>query len=193
MIESVNAISAEGWGHLLKAFLPTTWSLALTDFAFFVMWPLLVLLGLVLYFKKHVAADGKGAWRACGVAWTKCFWFSMIAVGIAYFGARDVLTTNVSGVVSFAEEYRASLPGYEKGSDGEEGEDIEKAIAEKIRNPNVKAEADDPDDAPEYRVVRFFCQKYGYIHPFFFAVVDLLLLGWFFWPGFKMKKQGIKL
>ena len=187
MIESVNAISAEGWGHLLKAFLPTTWSLALTDFAFFVMWPLLVLLGLVLYFKKHVAADGKGAWRACGVAWTKCFWFSMIAVGIAYFGARDVLTTNVSGVVSFAEEYRASLPGYEKGARGE------KAIMEKIRNPNAKSAKRDYRNAPEYRVVHFFCRRYGYIHPFFFAVIDLLVLGWFFWPGFKMKKQGIKL
>ena len=191
MIESVNAISVEGWGHLLKAFLPTTWGLALTDFVLFVVWPLVVVLALVGLFKKFFLSgdksDGKGAWRACGAAWAKCFWISMLCVVVAYFVARDVLTTNVSGVVSFAEKYRASLPGYEKGARGEE------AIVEKIRNPNAKSAKRDYRNAPEYRVVHFFCQRYGYIHPFFFAVIDLLVLGWFFWPGFKMKKQGIKL
>lgn len=187
MIESVNAISAEGWGHLLKAFLPTTWGLALTDFLFFVLWPLIVVLGLVGLFKKFFLSGGKGAWRMCGAAWAKCFWISMLCVALAYLGARDVLTTNVSGVVSFAEKYRASLPGYEKGAADE------KAVAEKLRNPNAKATKKSYKDAPEYRIVHFFCQRYGYIHPFFFAVIDMLILGWFFWPGFKMKKQGIKL
>ena len=42
-------------------------------------------------------------------------------------------------------------------------------------------------------IVRFFYLNYCFLHPFFFTLVDVLFLGWFFWPGFAMRKQGIKL
>lgn len=114
----------------------------------------------------------------------------MIAMVIAYFGAKDVMTTNISGMVSFEEQYRASLPGYSKAG---KASDYEKAIAERIRNQSAPTKSKDIRRRPEFKVVRFFCRHYGYIHPFFFTIIDMLLLGWFFWPGFKMKKQGIKL
>ena len=34
MFEGVNAITVDGWGHLLKAFLPTNWALVITDVIF---------------------------------------------------------------------------------------------------------------------------------------------------------------
>jgi hypothetical protein len=190
MFDGVNAISVDGWGSLLKAFLPTSWGLVITDVMFFLEFPAMVLFGLVLFFKKHVKQDSKGAWRACGAAWAKCFWLAMIAMVVAYFGAKDVLTTSISGTVSFEEEYRASLPGYTKTA---KSSDYEKAIAERIRNQSAPIKSKDIRQRPEFKVVRFFCRNYGYIHPFFFTIIDMLLLGWFFWPGFKMKKQGIKL
>lgn len=190
MFDGVNAISVDGWGSLLKAFLPTSWGLVIIDVMFFLVFPAMVLFGLVLFFKKHVKQDSKGAWLACGAAWMKCFWLAMIAMVVAYFGAKDVLTTSISGTVSFEEEYRASLPGYTKTA---KSSDYEKAIAERIRNQSAPMKSKDIRRRLEFKVVRFFCRNYGYIHPFFFTIIDMLLLGWFFWPGFKMKKQGIKL
>lgn len=191
MFKIVNSISPDGWGHLLKAFLPTSLALAITDILFFVVFPAIVLLALVQIFKRLCAKpDGKGAWRACGTAWARCFWCAMIALVVAYFGAKDVLTTNVSGMSSFADCYRASLPGYTKAGTAL---DCEKAIAERIRNKSVPPKPKDIQRRPEFKVVRFFCRHYGYIHPFFWTVADMLVLGWFFWPGFKMKKQGVKL
>ena len=190
MFDGVNAISVDGWGKLLKAFLPTSWGLVITDVMFFVVFPLMILFGLVLYFKKHVKQDSKGAWRACGAAWVKCFWCAMILMIIAYFGAKDVLTTNISGMISFEEQYCASLPGYTRMA---KSSDNEKSIAECIRNQLVPTRSKEIQHRPEFKIVRFFCRNYGYIHPFFFTIIDMLLLGWFFWPGFKMKKQGIKL
>ena len=190
MLDGINAISVDGWGRLLRALLPTSWGLVATDIAFFAVFPAMVLFGLVLYFKKHVKMDGKGAWRACGAAWAKCFWLAMVAMVIAYFGARDVLTSEISGTVSFAEEYRASLPGYAKNATQF---DNEKTIAERIRNKSAQRTSKNISHCTEFKVVRFFCRYYGYIHPFFFTIIDMLLLGWFFWPGFRMKKQVVKL
>ena len=190
MFDGINAITVDGWGRLLKAFVPTSWGLVITDVVFFVVFPLMVLFGLVFFFKKHVKQDSKGAWRACGDAWSKCFWCAMIAMVVAYFGAKDALTTNISGAISFEEQYRSSLPGYTMTA---KASDYEKAIAERIRNQSAPTKIKDIQRRPEFKIVRFFCRNYGYIHPFLFTIIDMLLLGWFFWPGFKMKKQGIKL
>ncbi len=197
MFDCINAISLEGWGHLLTALLPMNPWLAVTDLVLFFVLPLCVVLGLVSYFRKHIVLGSKGAWRASGAVWAKCFWVSMLGVIVGYFLAHDVLTRNISDVESFEVRYRKSLPGYSQAK-GTRAVDHEVAIARELSAERTRhqgecdAEVGAPG-SPEYCAVSFFYQEYGYIHPFLPALADMLFMCWFFWPGFKMKKQGIKL
>lgn len=189
MFDSINAITVNGWGSLLKACIPTSWSLFVVDVMFFVVYPLAVMFLLVLFFKKRIRPGAQGAWRACGEAWSKCFWLSMILMVLGYFGAKEVLTTDVCGMVPYVQDYRETLPGYDKSRKSFENEEI---IAESVRNKSSSYKSTDPYVPSELKVVRFFYRHYGYIHPFFFTLIDMIFLGCFFWPGFRMKKQGIK-
>lgn len=194
MFEGINAISVNGWGSLLKALLPWSWGLLVVDLVFFVVLPAGALFGLLYCYRKRaarvLAKDSKGAWRACGAMWHQCFWWSMLIMVVLYFGAKDVLTMDISGAVSFETQYQQTLPGYTTSGKTAENE---KAITEKLKNAKSESKARDIHRRPEYKVVRFFFRGFGYIHPFLFTVFDMIFFGWFFWPGFKMRKQGTKI
>ena len=183
MIRYIDSISASGWGSLLKALVPTSGMLLLLDLVLFVLLPLLLVLGLIGINRRRFSAGSKGAWRTAGAQWSASFWISMVAVICLYFCAHSALTTSISGIASFERQYQQSLPG---GADGREG------VAQSLRNTKV-AESSSVKAAPEYKVVVFFWNNYGYIHPTFFALFDLIVLGWFFFPGFKMKREHTKL
>lgn len=183
MIIYIDSISASGWGDLLKAFVPTSGMLLLLDLVLFVLLPLLLVLGLIGINRRQFSAGSKGAWRTAGAQWSASFWISMVAVVCLYFCARSVLTTSVSGIASFEAQYQQSLPGAAEGREG---------VAQSLRNTKIEA-SPTLKTAPEYKVVRFFWNNYGYIHPTFFALFDLIVLGWFFFPGFKMKREQTKL
>lgn len=179
MIRYIDSISASGWGDLLKAFVPTSGMLLLLDIVLFVIFPILLVLVLIGINRRKFSAGTKGAWRAAGSLWNASFWISMVAVLCCYFCARSALTTSVSGVASFETQYRQSLPGSSEGREG---------VVKSIRNTKVSA-SPTVKTSPEFIVVRFFWNNYGYLHPFFFALLDLIALGWFFFPGFKPKFQ----
>lgn len=183
MIRYIDSISASGWGALLKAFVPTSRWLFLLDVVLFAIVPLLLVLVLISINRRQFSVGSKGAWRAAGSLWCASFWISMVAVLCLYFCARSALTTSVSGIASFQTQYQQSLPGATEGREG---------VARSLRNTKVAA-SPSAKASPEYKVVLFFWNNYGYIHPTFFALFDLIVLGWFFFPGFKMKREQTKL
>lgn len=183
MIRYIDSISASGWGSLLKAFVPTSGMLLLLDLVLFVLIPMLLVLVLIGINRRHFSAGAKGAWRTAGSLWGSSFWISMVVVLCLYFCARSALTTSVSGIASFEAQYQQSLPGATEGREG---------VSRSLRNAKVPVSSS-TKTAPEYIVVRFFWNNYGYLHPLFFALLDLIVLGWFFFPGFKMKREHTKL
>lgn len=197
MIETLNSLSVEGWLTMLKSLLPTSLALLAWDAFFFIALPVGLVFGLVRFFRNRFNQEAKGAWRTAGEAWCKCFWASLVAMACIYFVAHSVLVTEISGITSFATDYRASMPGYDANAKNDFWNI--KAISEKCQNSRAaqnKGDAKDHADAskrPAYRTTAFFYRHYGYIHPTIPTLLDMVVLAWFFWPGFKMKRQTTRL
>ncbi|MCQ2394665.1 MAG: hypothetical protein MJ249_10295 [Kiritimatiellae bacterium] len=186
MWQYINSVTAAGWGRLLTALVPTTWQLVVADLLLFVILPLTVVFVLVAWHRARFSPGTIGVWRAAGAAWSVCFWLSMVAMIAIYLLSAKVLQTSVSGLPSFERQYRVYL------SDGVGAADEIKDVVVQLRNPDV------PETAvlyiaPEYKVVHFFWENYRFIHPILWTLLDLIALAWFFFPGFKMKSQKIKL
>lgn len=188
MWQYIDALSWSGWGGVLTAFLPISWPLMIVDVLLFVVLPLVVVFGLVAWHRMRFVAGIKGVWRSAGSVWSTCFWLVMLATVAIYFLSVEVMETSVCGATSFETQYRVCL------SNGNATAVGERDAVERVRNgrhPSVKGIA--LYDAPEYKVVHFFWSNYRYIHPVLWVLLDLIVLGWFFFPGFKMKGQKIKL
>lgn len=191
-MNEINSISPEGWGRLLKVLFPTSgWLLFWDVFLFFVV-PVGILLGLVTWQKKRFNSGVLGVWCAAGQAWRRCFWLSLALMVGVYLLANEILTTNISGVVSFKDKYQYELAGLPVDSKLVESDRVRAGVA-RCWSASAKLKNSESVHAPEYRVVAFFCRRFGYIHPLLFTMLDMALLGWFFWPGFKMLREKIRL
>lgn len=196
MIEAVNSLSVEGWLTMLKSLLPSGPALFVWDVVLFVVLPLAMVMILLRFFKSRFNPGAKGVWRTAGEIWSKCFWISLLAMVGVYFMAHSLLVTEISGITSFATDYRASMPGYEHGK--KDFWNI-KAISERCQNQRAtkegqgaKGREEDVTKRPAYKVTAFFYRHYGYIHPTIPTLLGMIALAWFFWPGFKMKRQMTK-
>lgn len=197
MFETINSLSVEGWMTMLKSLLPSGLALFVLDVVLFVVLPLALVMVLLRFFKSRFNPGAKGVWRTAGEIWGKCFWISLLAMVCVYFMAHSLLVTEISGITSFAADYRASMPGYEHGK--KDFWNI-KAISERCQNKraakeeqDAKGKEGDVAKRPAYKVTEFFYRRYGYIHPAIPTLLDMIVLTWFFWPCFKMKRQMTKI